>query len=270
MNSLTPFMNLSCRLLMLLFMGLFAGSCISNEKLVYFPDKDFNKRELTPIPNQPVPYKLQKRDILSVRIKSMDVESSAFFNLNEGGGMMNLNQASVYLSGYSIDETGNIDLPQIGKINVANMTITEAQSKIQETVAGYLNNATVIVKLISFKITVLGEVKNPGYYNIYNDQATILEGLGMAGDLTDFGNRENITLIRQTQNGTAAVLIDLKDPGLLSSKFYYLQPNDVVYVQPLKAKATRGNFSSLGIVGLAFSAVSTVILILNYNNNTNK
>lgn len=266
MNPLSPFFKLTLRLALLCCFGFFAGSCISNEKLVYFPDKDFNKRELTPVPNQPQPYKLQKRDILSVRIKSMDVESSEFFNLNDRGGMMNLNQASVYLSGYSIDESGNIDLPQIGKVNVHNLTVTEAQKKIQETVADYLNNATVIVKLISFKITILGEVKSPGYYNIYNDQATILEGLGMAGDLTDFGNRGNITLIRQTESGSAAVLVDLKDPGLLASKFYYLQPNDVVYVQPLKAKTTRGNFSSLGIVGLAFSAVSTVILILNYNN----
>lgn len=267
MISLSQFSKLTFRLALLTSFGFFAGSCISNEKLVYLADDDFNKRELTAIPNQQPSYKLQKRDILSVRIKSMDIESSSFFNLNEGGGMMNLNQASVYLSGYSIDESGNIDLPQIGKVNVANMTVTEAQNKIQETVASYLNNATVIVKLISFKITVLGEVKNPGYYNIYNDQATILEGLGMAGDLTDFGNRENITLIRQTQEGTGAILIDLKDPGLLSSKYYYLQPNDVVYVQPLKAKTTRSNFSSLGIVGLAFSAASTIVLILNYVNN---
>lgn len=266
MNSLSPLFRLSFRLALFFCVGTFASSCISNEKLVYFPNQNFNKRELTAIPNQPGAYKLQMRDILSVRIKSMDLESSEFFNLNAGNGMMNLNQASIYMSGYSIDESGNIDLPQIGKINVANITITEAQKKIQETVAGYLNNATVIVKLISFKITVLGEVKNPGYYNIYNDQANILEGLGMAGDLTDFGNRENITLIRQTESGSAAVIVDLKDPNLLSSKFYYLQPNDVIYIQPLKAKNTRANLGSLGIIGLAFSAASTIILILNYMN----
>ena len=254
------------RVILLFGVALLVNSCISNQKTVYFPDPDFNTREFTSIPNQPGTYRLQPRDILSVRIKSMDTESAEYFNLNARDGFMNLNQASVYLSGYSINENGEIELPEIGAINVKGLSISQAQNKIQEKVALYLNNATVIVKLISFKITVLGEVKNPGYYNIYNDQATILEGLGMAGDLTDFGNRQNITLIRQTESGSAAVLVNLRDPNMLSSKFYYLQPNDVIYVQPLKAKNTRANLNSLGIISLVFSATSTAILILNYMN----
>lgn len=266
MVSLSRFHPFQFRLALLFCLALTGSSCISNKKMIYFPDPDFNTRELTPIQNQPEVYRLQARDILSIRIKSMDVESSDFFNLTAREGFMNLNQASVYLSGYSIDENGNVELPEIGEINVKGLTLNQAQTKIQEKVALYLNNATVIVKLISFKITVLGEVKNPGYYNIYNDQATILEGLGMAGDLTDYGNRQNITLIRQTEAGTAGVLVNLRDPDLLSSKFYYLQPNDVVYVQPLNAKNTRANLNSLGIIGLAFSAASTIILILNYMN----
>ena len=262
---LSRFLQPSLRLGLVLLLASFASSCIPNKQMVYFPNPEFNTNRLTSIPNEPGDYRLQERDILSVRVKSMDTESSEFFNLSDRD-YINLNQASVYLSGYSIDENGNIELPEIGEINVANLTVTQAQKKIKEKIAQYLNNATVIVKLISFKITVLGEVKNPGYYNIYNDQATVLEGLGMAGDLTDFGNRENITLIRQTEGGSAAILIDLKDPKLLSSQFYYLQPNDVIYVQPFKAKTTRSNLSTLSILGLAFSATSTAILILNYMN----
>src|SRR5690606_27826753 len=134
----------------------------------------------------------------------------------------------------------------------------------KEKLSVYLNKATIIVKLISFKITVVGEVQKPGHYFIYNEQATVLEGLGMAGDLTDFGNRENITLIRKTANGSGTVLIDLKDPALLASEFYYLHPNDIIYVQPMKAKSTRSNVSTLGILSVLFGAISSVVLLAEY------
>jgi polysaccharide export outer membrane protein len=110
----------------------------------------------------------------------------------------------------------------------------------------------------------LGEVNNPGHYYIYNNQATLLEGLGFAGDMTDFGNRENITLVRQTNTGLGAVLINLKDAGALSSQFYYLQPNDVIYVQPLKAKNTRSNLNALNVLSIAFGAISSFVLLTNF------
>lgn len=157
-----------------------------------------------------------------------------------------------------------ISLPEVGDIKVGGLTLEQAQAKIKEAVGVYVNNTTILVKLVSFKITVLGEVRNPGYYYIYNEQATVLEGLGIAGDLTDFGNRENITLIRQTGQGNETILINLKDPRLLASPYYYLQPNDAIYVQPLPAKALRSN---LGALGIFFAGISTVILILNFINN---
>lgn len=246
------------------FLIILSSSCISNKRVVYFPDRNFNASTLTAVKNKPEVYRLQPRDVLSVQVKALDTESASFFNFNSREGAFNINQASMYLSGYSVDEDGLIELPQIGAIKVGGLTVNETQREIQEKVAVYLNNATILVKLVSFKITVLGEVKNPGYFSIYNDQATLLEGLGMAGDLTDFGNRENITLIRQTKDGSGAVLIDLKDPKFLSSQYYYLQPNDVIYVQPLKAKNARANLSSLTAVSLLFSAASTAILVLNY------
>ncbi|MDF9799660.1 polysaccharide export outer membrane protein [Catalinimonas alkaloidigena] len=242
-------------------------SCIPNKQVVYFPNPEFSTEVSTEIHNPRQIYRLQPRDVLSVRILTLDSESAAYFNIQPNTGFMNLNPAGFYLNGYSIDEEGNIFLPEVGPVNVLDLTLNEAQSVIADAIGEYLSTATVIVKLTSFKITVLGEVNNPGYYYVYNDQANLLEGLGLASDLTEFGNRENITLIRQTEDGSEVVLLNLKDPDILSSKYYFLQPNDVIYVQPLKAKNTRSNLSTFTILSVLFGAISSTILLLRYVND---
>ena len=241
--------------------GIF--SCIPNKELIYFNDPELNNSQPVDYVNNRQVYKLQPRDIISVRIKTVDEETTAFFNL-EGNTFQQLNPASIYMNGYSLDEDGYIYLPEAGRVHVGNLTVNEAQKQIQRAMTDYLNNASIIVKLISFKITVLGEVNKPGYYYIYNDQANIMEGLGIAGDLTDLGNRENVTLIRQTVAGSKAIQIDLRDPDLLSSDYFFLQPNDVIYVQPLMAKNTRDNLNAFTLLSVLFGAISSTILILNY------
>jgi polysaccharide export outer membrane protein len=202
-----------------------------------------------------------------VRIKTVDEETTNFFNLENPNAFQQFNPAALYMNGYSLDEEGYIYLPEVGKVLLSGMTVNEAQRHIQQAMSDYLNNASIIVKLISFKITVLGEVNQPGYYYVFNDQANIFEGLGLAGDLTDLGNRENIRLIRQTMAGSEAILINLKDPDLLASDYYFLQPNDVLYVQPLKAKNTRANLNTLTILSVLFGAISSAVLVLNFANN---
>jgi polysaccharide export outer membrane protein len=231
---------------------------------MYFPDSQFGTRDITPIDNNyPGSYRLQPRDILSIKVKTLDAESSEYFNAEPGNAFNMFNPASIYLSGYSLDDNGNITLPEVGLVKVGGLTVLESQKKIQEALSTYLNKATVLVKLVSFRITVLGEVRNPGQYFVYNDQATLLEGLGMAGDLTDFGNRENITLIRQNGSKLGGVRINLRDSDILSSKFYYLQPNDVLYVQPLRVKNTRGNLNTLGVLGVVIGVASSAVFIYN-------
>ena len=257
---LTKVNHFYCYLLLALLPLL--SNCISNKKLMYFPDAQFSTEAITPIENNfPGNYRLQPRDIISVKVKTLDLESSEYFNIETGRGFNNFNPASIYLSGYSLDDKGNINLPEVGLVNVNGLTIVEAQNRIQESLSKYLNKATILVKLVSFRITVLGEVRNPGQYFVYNDQITLLEGLGMAGDLTEFGNRENITLIRQSNQKLGGIRLNLRDENLLSSKFYYLQPNDVLYVQPLKVKNTRSNLSTLNIVSIIVGSVSTALAI---------
>ncbi len=249
---------------------LCASACIPNRQLVYLPNPEFNAETPTTVYNNRQVYQLQPQDILSVRIKTLDTDTENYFNIQASDGFQPLNIAGLYVNGYSINARGMISIPEVGEIKVGGLTLEQAEAKIKEAVGVYINNTTILVKLVSFKVTVLGEVNAPGYYYIYNEQATVLEVLGMAGDLTDFGNRENITLIRQTGQGNEAILLNLKDPGLLASPYYYLQPNDALYVQPLQAKAIRNNVNTFGILSVLFTGLSTGVLILNYvNNNRN-
>ena len=256
------------RRIILFVSALLASACISTEQLTYFPNNQFTTQAPTYIAGKPKEYLLQPRDVLSVHIKTLDEETSAYFNIQSGQGFQQFNPAGLYINGYSIDANGMISLPEVGELKVAGLTLEQAQQVIKKGVSQFVNNSTILVKLVSFKVTVLGEVRNPGYYFVYNDQATILEALGLAGDLTDLGNRENITLVRQNNSGKEAILLNLKDPDMLASSYYYLQPNDVVYVQPLQAKITRSNLSTLSIAGIVFSAVSLVFTYLTYRSRT--
>ena len=243
------------------------GACIPNEKLVYFPDPEFNTQTTTAVYNSRQTYQLQPRDVLSVRIKTLDEDTEKYFNIQPNNGFQQLDPAGLFINGYSVNSRGMITLPEVGEIKVSGYTLEEAEKIIRDAISSYITSATILVKLVSFKVTVLGEVNSPGYYYIFNEQANVLEVLGLAGDLTDFGNRENITLIRQTENGNDAILLNLKDPELLASDFYFLQPNDVLYVQPLRAKQARGNLNTLTVLGVLFGAISSTILVLNYLND---
>jgi polysaccharide export outer membrane protein len=213
-------------------------------------------------------YRLQPNDILSIKVKSStDAAVSDLFNITTTTqAPMFTSPGNLFLEGYSIDDQGKVNLPIIGSITVKDMSVDEVQNLIQLNANKYLKNATVIVKLISFKVTVLGEVNNPGYHYVYNNQITLLEALGLAGDLTPQGNRKNVKLVRQVQGGSEVVLLDLTDPRTLKSKYFFLMPNDAIYVEPFKARAAKWNLENLTLL---FSAATTAVLILTYLDNNN-
>ena len=243
-------------------------SCYYNKRLVYLQDNTYSESQPKLVENRKSIYQLQPNDILSIKVKSStDAQVSDIFNITTTTqAPMFTSPGNLFLEGYSIDEEGKITLPIIGALTVKGMSVEQAQDSIQLNANKYLKNATVIVKLISFKITVLGEVNNPGYHYVYNNQITILEALGLAGDLTPVGSRKNIKLVRQVQGGSEVVLLDLTNPNLLKSKYFYLMPNDALYIEPLKARSRRLNLEH---ITLLFSAATTAILILNYLDNNN-
>jgi len=200
-----------------------------------------------------------------VKIYSLNEEMSSLINQTIGSYQQNLfqNETSLFINGYTVSDSGNIEIPVLGRVLVAGKTMDEAISSIRQRADKYLKDATVIVKLISFKVSVIGEVNRPGTYNNFNNQLTVLEAISMAGDITDYGNRKKILVLRPTYNGTRSFRLDLTSRNILTSDGFFLLPNDIIYVEPIKSKTFRIN---LPTISLAFTSISTLILILNYIN----
>ncbi|WP_394801817.1 polysaccharide biosynthesis/export family protein [Pontibacter silvestris] len=237
------------------------SSCVSNKDLIYLQNQKLSKLTPTNVATADFVYKIKPSDVLSVKVQSIQPEITNIFNITIGqAGTVQSDPGNLYLSGYVVDENGFINLPTVGKVKVTGYTVNEAQRVVQKEVDKYIRNANVIVKLTSFRVTVLGDVNRPGQYYIFNAKATILEGLALAGDLSESGSRKNVKLIRQTEGGSEVVLIDLTDPDLMQSEYYYLLPNDALYVQPQTAYIKRNNLTLLGVV---FSGITTVVLLYN-------
>ena len=257
------------KLVFLIITGLLLTSCYNYKRLIYLRDdaKQFSDQP-TVVATTPKEYLLHSNDIISINVQSSEPNVTDIFNVSMGssGYISTANPANLYLMGYLIDNLGNVKLPIIGAVHVKGLTIGDAERVIQEEVNKYLKQANVVVKLLSFKVTVLGEVRNPGYFYIYNGQANIFEALGLAGDITELGKKEGVKLLRQTRKGTEVVLLDLTDPKFMQSKYYYVQPNDIIYVEPFKANTKRTNMQLLVYLSILFSAISATLLILNFFN----
>ncbi|GAB3811578.1 hypothetical protein GCM10028895_01840 [Pontibacter rugosus] len=199
--------------------------------------------------------------MLSIKVLSVDPDMSNMFNIvNPNNAFGVSDPGSMYISGYTLDAEGFITLPIIGKLKVLGLTTAQTQELIQKNLNRYITDATVISKLLSFKISVLGDVKMPGHFYIYNERANILEGLSMAGDLTQAASRQNLKLIRQKGNQSEVILLDLRDPNLVQSQYYYLMPNDVIYVEPRTKQLKRDN---LVVVSTVLGVISTGALLYN-------
>ena len=242
------------------------GSCTSHRQLVYLKDVDSASGGGSFYPKSRPEYLIQTRDVLYVRIYSMNEEMSNIINQTMGNSQQNLyqNETSLFINGYVVSDSGNIELPILGKIKVAGKTLDEALAGIQQRTAQYLKDATVTLKMISFKISVIGEVNRPGTYYNYNSQLTVLEAVSMAGDITDYGNRHKVHVLRSGSSGTTSFQLDLTNKKILTTDGFFLLPNDVIYVEPIQSKTFRINIPTLS---LFLTSVSTLILVLNYINH---
>jgi polysaccharide biosynthesis/export protein len=250
------------------------SSCRQQKELIYFT----NLHEAN-IPNNTLQeqknYQIRANDILYVKVMSLDEKINAQYNAAATGdsrmSARYYSEDAMFFTGYSVQDNGVVDLPVFGEIQVLGLTIQSAKKVIVEKTEEYLKDVEVIVKLANFKVTLLGEVNHPGIYNYYNNQTTILEALAKAGDLSDYGSRKEVLVIRPTVEGSKSYRLNLQDKDLLSSPKYFIQPNDVIYVPPLKAKGTRLLAQDYGIfitsISSTLTAVSLIVtLILNFKN----
>lgn len=233
------------------------SSCVSHKNLLNLQSKP----RTDSISHQRTEYLLQSGDILDIKVFSMDPQSVAIFNKTAGNNMANqINEAAIYLNGYIVSDSGFISLPLIGNIMVKDLSVVEVKSLVEEKMDSYYKYASIDVKLMNFRVTLLGEVNRQGTFLVYNDRVNILQLIGDAGGVTDEGDRKKIRVIRKAQNKSALTYIDISAADLISSEYYYLQPNDVIYVEPLKAKAFRGNLPTIQVV---LSTLTFIVVVLN-------
>lgn len=237
---------------------VFFAGCVSQKKIKYLQQEPKKDSVLIWQLKKAAEYRVQASDNLYISIKSLSEKANEIFNQQMGATEMT-SDASIYLNSYTVSRDGNINFPVIGKVFVLDMTVEQIKEKLQELVSDYLKETIVIVKLVNFNLTLLGEVQKPGEYKIYQDKISIFEAIAMAGDFSDFANRKQVALIRQTEKGSEIHYLDLNSASILSSPYYYLKPNDVVYATPLKVK--QWGFATFPYA-VVFAGISTIILII--------
>ena len=225
--------------LIAVFFAVLFASCVPQKKMLYLKEAEMAAENLSKeyVNDRTVDYKLQPGDNLFIRfINTIDERSTASFTGDVSRVPQLTSDASIYLYSYTLDEEGCIELPLTGKIELKNLTVDQAKVKMQDELDKFVNQTTLIVKLSNFNLTVLGEVTRPGMYKVYQSQINLFEAVAMAGNMTNFAKNSEVKIIRQTDNGSEIATVDMGNADILSSPYYYLKPNDIVYVEPLKIK----------------------------------
>lgn len=235
-------------------------SCIPIKRIKYLQDPKDSKSARTEFNKvDSVEYLVHNGDNLYIKVNSLGEKTNYFEK--QGTYDNYYTESGIYLNSYTVNDSGYIEFPLIGKIFANNLTIEQVRKKIQTKVDEYVKNTIVIVKLANFRISMLGEFLHPGKYVIYQDKINIFEAIAMAGDLTDFAKRNEVLLVRQSEKGVKTHRLNLNDYSLLESEFYYLMPNDLVYVEPLKGKAFA--FNQFPYI-LILTTITTGLLLINY------
>lgn len=211
--------------------------------------------------------KIMPKDELTILVQTTDPLTSEPFNLRSTGQTSSKNQ----ITGYLVDNDGMINFPIVGKIHVAGLTKTECEDLIKSKIQPYLartENPLVSVRTSSYRITVIGEVNRPGVIPVATEKISLIEALAEAGDMTIYGKRDNVLLVREDKSGEKhKVRLNMNDANIINSPYYYLQQNDIVYVEPHKVKARNTFFGSntsifYSVIGITTSLVSLLITVL--------
>ncbi len=219
------------------------ASCSTQKDLVYFSDLDNGQRFELAVPQQIEP-QVQPNDILSISVSTLSPESNVLFS--GGASVSRVSSGTAYpstagstASGYTVDKNGYINFPVLGQVKVAGLTKEQVRDKLATEISKYVKSPIVNVAYENFKVTVIGEVSRPSTFTVNNDQINLLEALGLAGDMTVYGKRDNVLIIRE-QNGKRTMnRVNLNRKDVLNSPFFYLKQNDIVYVEPDKAKGAQ-------------------------------
>jgi polysaccharide export outer membrane protein len=244
------------KLYQVLLLLIIASSCVPQKKLIYLQDKGNKKQQHFEFRQETVREEnIRPGDELYIRVTGADDQLNRF-SLEGGMGM-----ADVTLISYTVREDGIVKLPYLGEINLADFTLKRASDTIESLLTQYLPLPSVDIKFINKNITILGEVNNPGIYTFYDKNISIFQAIGYANDITTFGNRKKVMLLREEDGKIHKNYIDLTGNDVLSSDMYVLRSNDVVYVQPLNRK--KWGMETYPYT-LLFTMITTVMMVLTY------
>lgn len=252
-------------LILLSINGLFTA-CSTNKKITYFKNVPDTLSSAMTIEHAPyADPKIQPNDIMQINIQTIDTKTSSELQGAPSPGLPATSAANTstgasapIITGFLVDNEGDVAIPLVGKVKIAGLTTTEARDLITKKVSVYYREPVVNVRFANFSITVLGEVTRPGTYTISNEKVSLLDAIGIAGDLTIYGKRDNVMLIREENNSKTFMRFNLNSDDIFRSPYYYLRQGDVVYVEPNKARTklgvtdpTRDRMLTIGITALS-------------------
>ncbi len=239
---------------LLFFFLLFCVACSSQKSVIYF-------QGATPHIQQDANSKLKvyPGDILGINI--FTVNADAYPYLSSGMDRPISDNRSPYEKGFVVDENGEMKLPLIGTTKLSGLTIHECITTLEDKFKVYIDDPIITIKKLNFKVTILGEVNKPGTYPILNEKATLTEVLGLGGDLTQFGDRKNVHIIRTENNITKDLYVDLTNANSLTAEVYFLHPDDVLYISPVKRKAFQNISPSVTVFT---SILTTTVVVISF------
>ena len=250
----------SINYLTLIVVLLYASSCVNTQKATYFNTQgDEHIASNVQIPQTTI----EANDILGISVSSLNAEASAMFNAPNFSyaNVSTANGATIQASGYLVDVNGNIQFPILGNIKAAGLTANQLRLKITDSIASrkLLVDPIVSIRYLNFKVTVLGEVQHPTVVNVLNEKITLLEALGLAGDITIYGKKDHVMVIREEAGIKNVKYLNLNSSEIFTSPYYYLKSNDIVYVEPTKARVSSSSRGTqllpIIISGLSFAAI---------------
>ncbi|MCZ4319895.1 polysaccharide biosynthesis/export family protein [Aequorivita viscosa] len=256
--------GLISKVLLFVLIAILGASCVPRQKIVYFQDLEQQNALMDSIQNS---FKIQPNDLLSIVVSAYDLEAVRPFNLiseaRASADVSVLSYTNTERQAYLTAEDGTIDFPVLGRIKVAGLSRTELSELLTKRISEYVKDPIVTIRIVNFKVSVLGEVARPGTYNVEGERLTLPEALGLAGDMTIFGRRDNVLVIRDNGNGKQYKYLDFRDSDVLNSDFYYLQQNDVIYVEPNNAQVQSSSFNrNTGIyISIASLLLSVLVIV---------
>jgi len=249
--------------LIILFIPFLIIGCTTTKEIVYYQDID--NKDLEPVPDVYSHNKIQINDILNIEVAALNPESVAPYKFNTGGNNQQQvqNVEMLKLLGYLVNSDGEINFPQLGRIEAGGKNTLELELYLEELLKEFVQNPTVRVRIINFKFTFEGEVNKPGTYETTEENITLQQAFGMAGGLGIRGKRENILIIRQLEGERVVKRIDMTKTDWMNTEYAYVKPNDIIYVEPNKPQiASAGFISNIGTVISVISFLTTLTLLI--------